>query len=223
MVSDYIKRKLAEAGKGIAGKIADAAAPIVNKGKEAAYEIAARVEGHSGSSDGVAGTIVGGLQSIVESLSRKIDEKLFTDGAFDSAKAKSLVADKANTVKTFGEKAYAVIEKTVTSGAQTIKNDYRSFVPEPSEIKEGGRYFGIGNKYKGGILFRQNFEDCLAFYAQVNESTMPNSQLKASILEDVKASASATPLELINFYTGFPKDQEHEAHRKISVIQQYLA
>lgn len=128
---------------------------------------------------------------------KKFDDAVYPDGKFDYEKLKELLNDGAEATKQFGSKAVKSLGDLIEEGANTLSDEYRKFVPSKEE--RGTTYAGIGADYRG-VLLRQNFEDCLAFYERADKAIPGRVKLKSNILDDIKASASSNPDELITYY-----------------------
>lgn len=168
------------------------------------------------------------VSSVIDSTRQtyqSIEDALCTDGKFDSEKAKRLLADNAEAVKNYGSKAARVLADFASDGTVEIreitKDKFRKFVP--TEEERARKYAGIGTAYTG-VLFRQNYEECLAFHRTVNEKIPRGLKLKTAILSDIKANASSNVEELTESYVTALKANLNliETLDKFKAIQKYL-
>jgi len=229
-IKDNLKKKVyniagklenkAKKGEGIPGGIADIAkgiGKIVNTTVNEAKSIHEGIKKQGGYKKMA--------QDTLETVSEKMDEAyqsledtFFTNGSFDKEKAKNALNNTAEATRKYGSKAVQDLSKMIKDNIESIKKDYRSFVPTKEERE--GKYRGIGSAYKGNILFRDDFESCLIFYDKARENIPETLKSKKPILKDIKASASKNVADLVEFYSPLEGDGFVRIKKEIS--QKYL-
>jgi len=164
----------------------------------------------------------GGYRQAMKDSAHSIEDRLFTDGKYDPEKAKELARDGAQTAKVYGKKALDYVvemgKKGAEKGAEAVKTGYRDLVPTKEERETV--YAGIGAKY-AGFLFRPDYEKCLKFHELAKTKLPAALKIRKVLLDDIKASASKDPQDLMGFYrdeTGFGP----EADTKVEAIKRYL-
>jgi hypothetical protein len=153
-----------------------------------------------------------------EKLYKEFEDAFFTNGEFDSEKAKILLDKKGDELKKFGREAAKEIGEIVRTGADNIKRDYRNFVPSNEELNT--KYRGIGTSY-GSILLRQRCEGCLKYHKEAKSKLPLSLKSRNGILRDIKSSASYNKEDLTGFYTE-RKEEVKDGARKLKIVQRYL-
>lgn len=146
-----------------------------------------------------------------------INNTFFTEGKFDYDKAKEALNDQGKAIRQYGVKAYHSLCELVEKGKDAVITDFRNYIPTDEEIRT--RYAGIR-----GVLFREDYESCLSFFG-VAESTLPKgARYRAQILSDIKASASANPNELREFYREqlASREESKSVPDKLKVLEKYF-
>lgn len=133
----------------------------------------------------------------LEQAANSIDSALFTDGEFDTKKAKSLLKNSKESVKLYGQKAVEGISELVGDAKDGVVNDYRSVIPTAEELS--GKYAGIGTNYNG-ILIRKNYDKVLRFAKKINRVVPPQVRVKKDVLAEVKANAIQNKTELKTYF-----------------------
>ena len=187
---------------------------VVQEGKDI-HRAAQEQGGYIAAVQNNVNSVVEAVTDRYDKMHQSIDTMFLTDGKYDSTKAKQVLADKTELVKQYGVKAGTTLYNFAKSSPGAILADYRAMVPEPKDIKD--KYAGIGSKYKGGLLVK-DLDACVEFYNQAQE-LIPNKNLfKSAVLEDIKASASANSIDLIEFY----KDTRETNYKKDEIVDNYL-
>lgn len=193
-------------GKKVFGGIAGIVKKAVAKGKEIHSDVQEK----------------GGYRQVMKDSADSIEDRLFTDGKYDPEKAKELAKGGAQAAKVYGKKALDYVvemgKKGAEKGAEAVKTGYRDLVPTKEERETV--YAGIGSKY-AGFLFRPDYEKCLKFHTEAKAKLPAALKIRSQVLEDIKASASKDPQDLMGFYrdeTGFGP----EADTKVEVVKKYL-
>jgi hypothetical protein len=212
--------------EGIPGGIADivkGAGKIVKTVAEGAKSVHEDIKKRGGYGK-VAGDALEKVADKIDPLLEKIDksyqsfeDSFFTGGLFDEEKAKKALSNTAEATKKYGSIAVQNLSKLVKEGVETAKADYRTFIPSKEERQ--GKYNGIGTAYAGKILFRDDFESCIGFYAEASKKLPQALQTKEAILNDIKASASKNAEDIIKFYSS---GSSKNVHIKEKVVKRYL-
>jgi len=234
-IKDIKKKAYGMAGKieskvgkkeGISGGIADIVrgagkiARTVAEGAKAIHEDVQKKGGYRKLAEDAAEKISDTTDSLFEKINgayQSFEKSFFTDGIFDEEKAKKALANTAEATKKYGSVAVQNLSKLVKEGVETAKADYRNFIPSKEERE--GKYKGIGTAYAGKILFREDFEACLKFYAKANAKIPADLLAKEHIMNDIKASASKNAGSLIEFYAGA---NEELVRVKKNAVQKYI-
>ncbi len=196
----------------ISGRMKEGLEDIVDAGSELHNEVQSK-----GGYVAVAKKVGKDLVEKVSQTYKSIENKLFTEGKFDNKKVNKILADKGKAIADYGVKAYNTLSESVGKGVDSVKKDYRNFIPSDEELST--KYKGIGTNYEG-VLFRENYEKCLEFYSQVNEE-LKGVKYRKTILEDIKASASGSIEELKEFYSQTNKYENKKARAVIGVLNKY--
>jgi hypothetical protein len=128
-----------------------------------------------------------------------MSNRLFPNGELDLEEVRKTLKNKQDAVRTYGLKAYKDLEQLVERGLNQAQNKIDEYLPAEEDFKPNGRYNGIGTEYEG-ILFKKHYESCLTFYKTAEEKLPARSKYRASVLADIKSSASENADELTNFY-----------------------
>ena len=150
-----------------------------------------------------------------------IDKTFFTEGEFDYDKAKAALNDQRKAIGQYGVKAYQSLCDLVERGKDAVVTDFRSYIPTEEEIRT--KYAGIGTEYKG-VLLREHYDSCLSFISDTENKLPKGTRYRAQILTDIRASASANPAELREFYTKqlSSKDESKSVPDRIKVLDKYF-
>jgi len=155
----------------------------------------------------VAGDIAQGVAEGAQIVSEKVqrgvqiantawDNYLFRDGELDVERVRELLRDKAKAAEQYGQKACDFLSVLVAEGASSAERNFRVYVPTKEELNT--KYAGIGTEYSGA-LFRKHYEACSCFHETAGYAIGKNSRYRTELLNDIKASASSTKEEIINF------------------------
>jgi len=165
----------------------------------------------------VGADAINNISDKFEDAYQSFEKTFFTDGVFDEEKAREALNNTAEATKKYGSRAVQNLAKLAKKGVDSIKDNYRGLIP--SEEERNSKYKGIGSACSG-IFFREDFENCLGFYAKANEKIPSTLRTKDVILDDIKASASKDATDLIKFYS-FAGDKTLLGVKK-TVVQKYL-
>lgn len=135
----------------------------------------------------------------VQAAYRDLEDACTTDGECDSKKIKSLLKDKGQTVARFGQRTYDRLATLVAEGVHALKKDYERFRPTKEELDT--KYKGIGNLH-GDIMFRDEYEACIAFCRLIQDSIPRGTRYKAQLLKEARAYGVGTAVELRNIYSA---------------------
>lgn len=198
---------IVETGRGLHAKVQE----------QGGYEAAVRDRAGklSASVDAAFDRLADRMQARYEAIERDF----MTGGKYDPVKIKGAAAQ-------HGRKAAEYLEDMVRRQAAGLKAEYqgaRSQFPARDELRM--RYAGIGTLYDG-VLFRQHYEECLAF-EQAARSKLPSGlKTRDAILADIKASASGSADDLASWYAEHPSRNpasKTRAMTKLEAVKAYLA
>jgi len=206
-------------------KLREGLTGLVQDGKHALYTAAAKVEQNAPTLIAQANQAGQYLQqkvqraqeigrAVVDRVQGKYDQfedEFFTNGEFNRERAAKALENMVDATERFGTKAVEQLREMAISGAEAVKQDYRNVIPTAEE--RSGKYAAIGSEYKG-ILFRQDYDNCLEFYQRIG----PKLQVEdcSRILGDVRAYAIGSKAELMDFYR---KSGETELVRKVRLAK----
>lgn len=191
----------------------DAAKKGVNYVSETASDLKQRFD-EAGGLEGIAQSVKEAIESGAENLGNKVETYLnntlentvFTDGVYDPEKAKAFGKNVADNAKVYGARATRAIKSVIDSGVQDYQAWKKGLFPNQEELLT--RYAGIGTDYKGKEpLFRTDYERCRLFHEMsrkyfdaefVDDET--GKQAAQALLADIKASASASASEVLEYY-----------------------
>lgn len=151
------------------------------------------------------------------SLQTTLQERFYTDGKFDEAKANKSLENMTHAINEFGSKAAHTLREKLQQGASAIKADYRDMVPTQEE--RNTKYEGIGADY-AGILFREHYEKCIAFHEKARKNLPGGLNARKDILSDIKSSASGSLEELEEHYKA---KSGKSTKIKLAAIEKYLS
>ncbi len=151
-------------------------------------------------------------------LDAALKERFYTYGKVDNKKVDAYVADRGKAVKEYGRKFINKLTAAVNGTRKSIIEDYRRNIPAQNELT--GKYAGIGTAYTG-ILTRNDYEGCLAFYNYANRTMPTGRAYRVQILNDIKVSASESLDELKTFYES-RKEDDMKAAYKLEFVQKWL-
>ncbi len=204
---DQVRRR-----EGIPGGIATVVETAVKTGKG----LHAKVQAQGGYRKVASKALDDYVINPIHTTYTKFDESLFTNDEFDPVKAEKLLKQGGVSARAYGQKAMDRLATLAEAGFETIRGDYRAFVPSTEE--RAGKYAGIGSAY-AGVLFREDFEECLAFYDQARAKIPSRLGVRDTILRDIKSSASSSAEELLRFYKS---STSGEVQTKITAVTKYI-
>ena len=145
-----------------------------------------------------------------------INDTFFTDNEFDKEKTDEFLRDKEEAIRRFGRKTIDTITNMASSGVDAIKKDYRDNVPTREELETA--YSGIGSDYNG-VLLKPDLDRCIKYHGKAKSKIPSRAKFRGEILDDIKASASATKKDITSFYKISSEDN---ASNKLKAVQKYL-
>ncbi|KYK25538.1 hypothetical protein AYK26_05895 [Euryarchaeota archaeon SM23-78] len=204
-------------GKVIAGA-GDVVDDIVERAKEADKDIKKK-GGYGAMAKRGADAVKKTAEDVYGKLAgtyNKFKATVTTKGKYDPNKAKELLKDQAKATAEFGEKAVKSLAQMVKEGFGKLGEDYRKMVPSREE--RATTYADIGAEYKG-VLLRENFEKCLAYHEKVRKALPGRLAGRQAFLNDIKASASSNPKELMEFYK---QSKTTESEGMLKKVKQHI-
>ena len=214
---------------------ADATVDAVGKAVEAGQDLHGRVQAGGGYATAARhGVERAGkaLDAVVERFEQRLqaryqqfDAAFKTGGQYDPAKVRQMLKDKAAATAQYGRKAVDTLATLAGRKARNLKADYdavKNQFPRPEELST--RYTGIGAKY-AGVLFRDHYEQCLAFHARAKSALPGGLKARDAVLADILASASGSAADLTKWYADHPRENPPsatEAMTKAQAVGRYL-
>lgn len=125
-----------------------------------------------------------------------VDSNFYSDGEFDSEKARDALRNHGEAVRQYGAKFCRTLGELVEKGKDTVVADFKKYIPTEEDLNSG-----IGTEYNWTLL-RPHYQACMDFIADAGEKISHRSKYRDSILADIKASASANPQELKAYYAN---------------------
>ncbi len=199
-------------------------ATVVNDGVEASQKFHQRVQakgGYAAVIDQEFARADKKLDRALDTIDAKLtrmENTLFTNGVYDSAKGKDLLSKGKDVTATYGSKAATYLGVIAKEGASATKQTFRQLVPTSDELST--TYAGIGKEYSG-FLFRQHYDECLKFHDVAVKAIPASSHNRKSVLADIKASASANLTELVAYY-GRKLPSDETVSTRSSTARRYL-
>src|SRR3989338_216775 len=150
------------------------------------------------------------------SVETAVENTFYSQGKFDEAKAQAFLKAQTQTARRYGEKFVTTVATALTTARETVITDYRSLVPSLEELMT--KYTDVGTQYSG-ILLRPDYEACIKFHSKAEKKLPSGRQYRVAILNDIKASASASKAELLAFYET---SKDASAARKAKIADALL-
>jgi hypothetical protein len=154
-----------------------------------------------------AGQIIDAVKGLYGNAEEDFKNTFYTNGKFDSQKAKDALKDKAGATGRFGKRAVRDISRLIADGARAVGEDYRDYIPSKEERA------GIGDKYKG-IVTREHLNECMAYESFARKKLPGGLKARPQILEDLKYHAATNADDLIKLY-----EKDSAAY---GVVEKYL-
>lgn len=211
--------------EGFAGEISDVVDKTVAKGKE----INQKIKDKGGLTKAVK-ECYDKSAAAAEAKYKDLENKICTNGVYDPEKAKIVFNDTSEVIKTYGrqggEYLIRLSIKVSRKIGDTVLPNWTTIRPSQQDLQEGGKYYGLGSKHTGSLLFTENYENTVKFREKAKEAIPDNKGFgrKDEILNDIWVSASANASDLLRYYNKTKSlDKVGSIIAKSSVVTKYLA